>query len=338
VAFDLALDSGQEAVADLFERFFARECPVAVVRAAEPLGFSRPLWDECVGVGLPGMSAREADGGGGASMCELAIVGEAAGAVLAPIPFVEHTVAAHRHPAKEVVAGDVIAAVALHPARDGWWRLVPGGAVADVVIGVDGDELVAVSAEPPGEGPRNHGDAPLADRSTHGDRIVLGGASDLQDVLVEWKLLMAAQLVGLAARALAMGIEYAKDRKQFGRPIGGFQAVQHGLAECVPLVEGARLLARKAAWARDRGGDGRREGDEDGEDAAVLASMAFAFATEVASTTTKRALQYHGAYGFSAEYDIQLYYRRARGWPLALWGAGTERQRLADRLWPRVER
>jgi alkylation response protein AidB-like acyl-CoA dehydrogenase len=337
VTFDLALDDGQEAVVDLFESFFARECPVAVVRAAQPLGFSRDLWGGCVQVGLPGMGAPAGDGGGGASMCELALVSEVAGAVLAPIPFVEHTVAARRHPAKEVIAGDAIAAVALHPAREGEWHLVSGGAIADVIVGVDGDDLVAVSAEPPGKAPRNHGDAPLADRSTQGDRIRLGGAEDLHIVLVEWKLLAAAQLVGLAARALTIGIEYARDRKQFGRPIAEFQVVQHGLAECIPLVEGARLLARKAAWAHDRRVEGSWDGEEDREDADVLASMAFVFATEVASTTTKRALQYHGAYGFSAEYDIQLYFRRARGWPLVLWGAGTERQRLADRLWPRTE-
>ncbi len=337
MSFDLALDSGQQAVGKLFEQFFARECPVAVVRRAEPLGFSPELWNRCIHIGLPGMGTTEAAGGGGASMCDLALVAEAAGAALAPVPFVEHTVAARRHPGQEVISGDLIAAVALHPARDARWRLVPGGAIADVVIGVDGDDLVAVSAEPPREAPRNHGDAPLADRSTQGDRIRLGGAEDLDGVHLEWKLLAAAQLVGLAARALAMGIEYAKDRRQFGRPIAGFQAVQHGLAECVPLVEGARLLARKAAWARDRGCDSSAAGDGDIEDAAVLASMAFAFATDVASMTTKRALQYHGAYGFSAEYDIQLYYRRARGWPLVLWGAGTERQCLADKLWPRGE-
>jgi alkylation response protein AidB-like acyl-CoA dehydrogenase len=65
--------------------------------------------------------------------------------------------------------------------------------------------------------------------------------------------------------------------------------------------------------------------------------MAFTYASEAAAAVTKRAVQYHGAYGFSAEYDVQLYYRRARGWPLVLWGASTERQRLADLLWPREE-
>jgi alkylation response protein AidB-like acyl-CoA dehydrogenase len=335
MAFDLALDTGQEALADLVGRFFSRECPAATVRAAEPLGFSVELWQRCCELGLAGMGVAEAVGGGGASMRDLVLVAEAAGTALAPVPFVEHAVATRRFPQARLVTGDAIATIALHPAVDGRWRLVPAGAIADVVLGVDGDDLVAVTAEPPGCGPRNHGDAPLADRSTAGERVRLGAASELGAVLVEWKLLTAALLSGLAARALALGTTYAKDRHQFGRPIGAFQAVQHGLAECVGPVEGARLLARKAAWALDTGPGGEvamTEGEVD--DPAILASMAFAFATDAATATTKRALQYHGAYGFSTEYDIQLYHRRARGWPLAYRGARSERQHLADLCWP----
>jgi alkylation response protein AidB-like acyl-CoA dehydrogenase len=206
------------------------------------------------------------------------------------------------------------------------------------VIGVDGDDLVAVYSEPSGMTRRNHGDAPLSDRSTEGDRVRLGDGCEMADLLAKWKILVAASLVGLADRALAIGTNYAKDRQQFGRPIGAFQAIQHGLAECVGLVEGSRLLARKAAWALDLPTEGDLDVTE-GEvwDVGALASMAFAFASEAASITTKRALQYHGAYGFSSEYDIQLYFRRARGWPLVLWGSGKERLALADRLWPRAE-
>jgi hypothetical protein len=73
----------------------------------------------------------------------LALVAEAAGAVLAPIPFVEHTVAVGRHPLEELVSGDLIAAVALYPAVDSCWQIVPAGAIAQVVIGADGHDLVA---------------------------------------------------------------------------------------------------------------------------------------------------------------------------------------------------
>jgi alkylation response protein AidB-like acyl-CoA dehydrogenase len=148
-------------------------------------------------------------------------------------------------------------------------------------------------------------------------------------------LLQAAQLVGLSSRALELATQYVTERQQFGRPVGGFQAVQHGLADCVAPIEGARLLAAKAAWAFDNDLDGRVDVDNgDIEDPKVLATMAFAFAAETAALVTKKAVQYHGSYGVSVEYDIQLYYRRARGWPLVAGDPARQHHDLADLLWP----
>jgi alkylation response protein AidB-like acyl-CoA dehydrogenase len=209
--------------------------------------------------------------------------------------------------------------------------------VADVVVGLDGDETIAARSDPPGEALPNHADAPVADRVCSGPRVVLGDAGVFERLLAEWKILTAASLAGVARRALHLGVEYAKERVQFGRPIGGFQAVQHGLSDCVGPVEGTTMLARKAAWSLDHARHGELAWTEnDVHDPDALAAMAFAFASETAALTTKRSLQYHGAYGFSREYDIQLYYRRARGWPL-LWGSpARERAHLAELLWPRT--
>jgi alkylation response protein AidB-like acyl-CoA dehydrogenase len=147
-------------------------------------------------------------------------------------------------------------------------------------------------------------------------------------------VLVAAALGGIADAALDLGVEYAKARQQFGVPIGSFQAVQHGLADLPALIDGARLLAHKAAWAGERTEPGRCDVDDnDVTDFSSLASMAFLFATDAAARATDRSLHVHGGYGFSAEYDIQLYYRRARGWPLVLDDPGRECLRLADRLW-----
>jgi alkylation response protein AidB-like acyl-CoA dehydrogenase len=339
VAFDLALDQSQEAVADVFGRFFDQECPPAVVREAEPLGFSPVLWAKLCELGAPGIGVPESAGGGGASMLDLANVSGAAGRVLAPVPFVDHVVASRAHPDPAVVEGSAVAALALRPAIDGVWHLVPAGAVADVVVGLDGDELVAVRDEAPGAGPRNHADMPIADRTSVGvgvgERAVIGDRAGFARVLVEWKLLQAAALAGLAARALEIAVEYVKDRSQFGRPVGGFQAVQHGLADVVGPVEGSRLLALKAAWALDEKRDGMLDAfHNDVEDPAALAAMAFAFSAETAAHTTKKAVQYHGSYGVSLEYDIQLYFRRARGWPLVLGDPAHQHRELADLLWP----
>ncbi|MBO0728608.1 MAG: hypothetical protein J2P57_05075, partial [Acidimicrobiaceae bacterium] len=124
----------------------------------------------------------------------------------------------------------------------------------------------------------------------------------------EWQLFMAAALDGLRSAALDIGVEYVKSRWAFGVPIGWFQAIQHRLADVATAGEGAQLLLYESAWARDHN---RAEADR-------LATMAFLYQSSVAHLTTRESLQFHGGYGYTLEYDIQLYFRRARAWPLAL--------------------
>ncbi|MCD9624846.1 acyl-CoA dehydrogenase family protein [Rhabdothermincola salaria] len=337
MSVDLGLTDDQQAIAELFDGFFVKESPPEVARAAEPLGFDRDLWAKVIELGAPGMGVAEDAGGGGASLADLVVVAEAYGRAIAPVPLVEHAVAARAWPEADLVAGESIATVALAPAGpDGTWHLVPAGAVADVVVGVDGDEVVAVRSTPPGEGPLNHAAAPLADRSARqGERTVLGPAGDAERLLAEWKVLTAAALVGIADQAMRMGVSYVMERQQFGVPIGSFQSVQHGLADLPVLVDGGRMLAHKAAWAAALEGDEAGLVDIDRNDVtdpSALASMAFVFAGDAASTATHRSLHYHGGYGFAEEYDIQLYYRRARGWRLVAGDPAQECLGLADRL------
>ncbi|HEY4332651.1 MAG TPA: acyl-CoA dehydrogenase family protein [Ilumatobacteraceae bacterium] len=338
--FDFGLSADQASIEDLFSSFFANESPTAVVRAAEPLGFSPALWAALRGFDATGIGAPAADGGGGATLVDLVVVAEALGHAIAPVPLVEHVVASRAHPTAAVVSGEQIATIALRPASaDGVWRLVPGGAVADVVIGVDGLDLVATQSEAPDVAPVNHACAPLADRSARAaTRTVIGAATDFDVILDEWRVLTAAALVGIAAASLELALAYVLERQQFGRPIGSYQALQHGLADFPGLIDGARFLTHKAAWAADGGrrGAGAMVDIDNGEvvDAAVLASMAFVQAAEAAAVCTDRGLHYHGGYGFSAEYDIQLYFRRARGWANVLGDPARERLRLADLLWP----
>lgn len=333
---DLELSDDQTAIRDLFTAFFAREAPTSVARASEPLGFDPTLWERIREIGAPGMGAPTAFGGGGATLGDLVVVTESLGRSIAPVPLVEHLVAARLLATADVVGGEAIATLAVRPATgDGRWRLVPAGAVADVVVGLDGDELVSVRSTPPGKAPANHASAPLADRDARsGAREVIGTRAEFERARDEWKVLLAAALAGIADAALDLGVEYAKSRQQFGVPIGSFQAVQHGLADLPALVDGARLLAHKAAWAGERTEPGRCDVDDnDVTDFSALASMAFLFATDAAARATDRSLHFHGGYGFSEEYDIQLYYRRARGWPLVFDDPGRECLRLADRLW-----
>ena len=329
----LALSDDQRDVFDAFEQFFGGEAPVAVVRAAEPLGFDAVLWAKLNAMEIWGRHV---------SLQQLCVIGETVGRSLAPVPFAEHAVAARVLDRRDVDSGSVIAGLALRDAaEDGGWRLVPNGAVADVVIGVDGESFVAVTSPPPGRGPANHAGAPLADRSARaGERAVIGSRDDAARALAEWRTLTASMLVGVASRALELAITYVTDRHQFGVPIGSFQAVQHSLADLPGSIDGARLLVHKTAAALDRhdpGDDGATVcdvGQNEIDDPLALASMAFVFAADVAAMATDRSLHVHGGYGFAEEYDIQLYYRRARGWALVLGDPAAECLALADRLWP----
>ena len=335
---DLDLTEDQRAIKEVFSGFFTKQSPPAVARAAEPLGFDRDLWERLLETGAPGMGVAEAQGGGGATLADLVVVAEELGRAIAPVPLVEHMIAARLYPVADVVSGAQLATLALHPAdANGVWHIVPGGAVADVVVGVDGADLVATRSDAPGTGPRNHACSPLANRSARtGERTVIGSAADFDHALAEWKAVTAAALVGIAAQALDIALEYVMARHQFGVPIGSFQAIQQGLADLPIAIDGGRLLTHKAAWAGDRQTPGTVDADDgDITDFSALASMAFVYAADSAAHATDRSLHYHGGYGFSEEYDIQLFYRRARGWALVFDDPSREALHLADRLFSR---
>ncbi|MEO5837407.1 MAG: acyl-CoA dehydrogenase family protein [Acidimicrobiales bacterium] len=341
----LGLTDDQLAIKEVFAGFFGKESTPAVVRAAEPGGFDSKLWRRVCETGAPGMGVDERAAGGGATLGDLAVVAEEFGRSIAPIPLIDHQVTARALASlgtarSDVTDGETVAAFALRPAVDGAWWLVPGGSVAGLIVGLDGDELVAVESAPPASAPRNHAAQALADRSTTGTRTVLASGdaarAAFDRALNEWKTLTAAALVGVGAQALQMALDYVQTRIQFGKPIGAFQAVQQSLADLPILIDGGRLLAHKAAWA----GDNETTGvvghldidDNDNSNFAVLAGMAFVFNADGAAHATDRALHFHGGYGFAEEYDIQLFYRRARGWALVYDDPARECVRLADAM------
>ena len=127
-------------------------------------------------------------------------------------------------------------------------------------------------------------------------------------VLREGLVLLGAFAAGGAERALEITVQYAKDREQFGKPIGAFQALAHDMADACPVVEGAKVLVYEAAWAHDNGRHDPR-----------LAPMAKLFACKAFRDVTHMAQQVHGGIGFTLDYDIQLYYRRAKQLQLNWW-------------------
>ncbi len=325
---DLALSDDQERLVAVFHTFFAKESPPDRVRDAEPLGFDAELWAKLAELGGPGI-------GPGTALLDLELICEPFGAALAPVPLVDVLACARLLDAAGAaedlgaVTGTppAVGVLALRPADEGVARLVPGGAVADIVVGLDGDDLVAVRSTPDGRSPANLGAAPIASRSLRsGSRRVLASGAEaktLFDTAVgEWQVLMAGALTGLASAALDIGVSYAKTRQQFGVPIGSFQSLARDLADAATALDGARLLSREAAWAA--------EADPEQRDA--LASMAFLFAARTAQQAAGTALHVHGGYGYMLEYDVQLYYRRAKAWALAAGDPRRGVQHLADTL------
>lgn len=321
---DLALDIDQESARELLRRGLGglprpdgSDRPGGVLRRLDELG----VW---------GMAIPEDLGGGGAGLGVLVVAAEEAGRAVLGEPLVEHLVATRAlaghdpsHPELTGCAtGATIATFAPCPATGGIAALVPGGARAKVVVALDDDALVAVTAPPPEAAPASHADLPLADRRLgDGSRRVLAEARSAEaahaTAVAEWRTLTAAALVGVADRALEVAVAYVKERHQFGVPVGSFQAVQHGLAELPGSIDGARLLAHEAAWALD--GASR---SVTGADGAALAAMALLFAADVASSATAACVQYHGGYGYAEEHEAQRLYRHARG--TALGGGGLD--------------
>jgi alkylation response protein AidB-like acyl-CoA dehydrogenase len=121
-------------------------------------------------------------------------------------------------------------------------------------------------------------------------------------------IVLAGQAMGGCERALEITVQYAKDRKQFDKPIGAFQAISHYLADAVTQLDGGKTLVYEAASARAQGRDIRR-----------LAPMAKLFACQTYRDVTAMCLQVWGGVGFTIEYDVQLYFRRAKQLQLAWW-------------------
>jgi alkylation response protein AidB-like acyl-CoA dehydrogenase len=332
---DLRLSDEQEQLVDTFSALYAKQSTPEHVRAAEPLGFDPSLWRQVQAMGAVAMAVAEADGGWGADPLDLALVAEQQGRFLAPVPIIEAQVAARllarlggeraREVLARVLAGERLVTFAARPAGQGTAGLVPAGAIADDAIVLDGDRLVVVALDGARTLVENLGSMPLADIATSGTREVLASGDAARvafdEAVDDFAVLSAAALVGIGARALEIGVEYVRERKAWGVPIGSFQAVAHGLADVAAALSGARLLAYEAAWAI--GAEPAR--------APQLAAMAFAFAYESARDATYLSLHYHGGYGFMMEYDIQLYYRRARAWANVYAEPRLAYRRVADK-------
>jgi len=330
---NLDLTAEQEQLRDVVSALFEKHSSPERVRSVEPFGFDADLHRRLLEVGIPGIGVAETAGGLGGGLLELGVVCEQRGRWLGSAPVVEASVAC-RVLAGAGVGVDRVAEEVLtfspRAAQGGVARLVSYGAASELAVLLDDDRLVLTSHEPAVTAPPDLGCTALGDVAVGADAEVLAVGEDavarFERAVDEWRLLTAAALAGLAARALEIGVAYVKERHQFGVPIGSFQTIGHRLADLATDVDGATLLWQKAAWAADEGKS----------QASAMARMAFVFASDVAQRTALASLHYHGGYGFMLEYDIQLFARRAKAWSLAAGRPVTTLDALADSLFGAV--
>jgi alkylation response protein AidB-like acyl-CoA dehydrogenase len=294
-----AFSDEQLAMRDAVRGFLEKECTAKVVRDAWTNDTGRSgLWPRLGELGVLGVLAPEECGGFGGDLLDLVLLLEETGRNALPEPVVEH------------------AAVAM-PLLDG--KRAAAAATGEITITVapasgialyaDSADLVLVDddfVEPGTLSMRRH-------ESVDGSRRLFAigarATGPTGDAFDRAALGVAAQLIGLADHMLTMTVEYAKERHQFGVPIGSFQAVKHHLADVALALEFARPLVYRAAWSMARG---------DGSPS-VHVAMAKARASEAALLAGRVALQVHGAIGYTTEYDLHLWMKRA--WALAAsWG------------------
>jgi alkylation response protein AidB-like acyl-CoA dehydrogenase len=332
----LALTADQQALARTVRELLAAECTPDDVRAAWADGGRRSSarWARLAELGVPGLTVPEKYGGLGAGEVELAAVLAETGWAALPEAVVENAVGvgllgeAGGELAEEwlprVAAGQVRVGVGLDRVP-----YVADADLAGLFLLPHGDELHAVRPEavtctrqPSVDGARRLFAVTWAPRAA--TLAVTGppARAALAAAFNRGALGTAAQLLGITARLIEMAVEYARARRQFGRPVGAYQAVQHQLADALLHSELARPVVYRAAWSMAHG-----------EPAAPRdVSMAKCYAAEAATFTARVALQVHGAVGYTDECDLHLWLKRALVLPAAWGDAGWHRRRVAEAL------
>ncbi|MGP0047455.1 MAG: acyl-CoA dehydrogenase family protein, partial [Solirubrobacteraceae bacterium] len=297
--FDLTED--QRNIRGVARELLASRSPFTRVReAAEAGAYDDRLWREIVALGWPGIAVDERHGGQGLGAVELAVLLEELGYACAATPLLSTAVAAavienggsdaqRDRWLAGLIAGELRAGI-------GSGELVLDGHRADVVVLIDGHDarlLVSPPSEPVQTIDPTRRFGRLAGAGD-GEPLGAGAAGRVHGAI-------AAEVVGVCQRALEMTLDYVKDRRQFGVPVGSFQAVSHRCAQMLLDTESARSTAYYAAWAADA--DPERL-----DEAAALAAAAAATAgREVAAS----AIQAHGGIGFTWEADVHWLYKRA---------------------------
>ncbi len=359
---DFELSDDQAALADAARELLDDLAPSDRVRAAADTGgFDRDLWAAMVDQGWTAVMVAEDEGGLGLGEVEAAVLAEQAGAHTAPAPLLPSVLALEslRRAQSDGVAdlarfvepligGEQVGCVAWSArpdavvARDGGEgvrltgrpdptpfaseagvAVVPAAGEAPGLYVVDLDAVGRPAAQPAMDRTRPIGWLELDDTPA----VRLGGDDTVTELLDRGAALVSVEMLGGAARVLDMAVEYAKERVQFGRPIGSFQAVKHRCADMLVDVEGMRSTAYWAAWCVAADDDER----------SIAASTAKTWCSDASKRVVASGLQVHGGIGFTWEHDLHLFLKRAQLDQQLFGDAVFHRDRLAALLRPKVE-
>jgi alkylation response protein AidB-like acyl-CoA dehydrogenase len=351
------LNESQEILKHTAHRFFGGELPMAEVRRLmeTPTAHDEQLWVKMAGQGFAGIVFPEEFGGMGLGPVELVLLMEEAGYALLPGPFFSTvalagtalnalgSAAQKKKYLSRICEGQAKATLAFleHSASwdpadvqltasagklSGTKLFVTDAAVADFIIVAARNGVFIVESKAAGLRIEPMKGLDLARKiysvtfaGTPAEQLGNAGLADLAKPLAIATAALAAELVGGMQRVLELTVAYAKTRKQFGKPIGIFQAVQHMCADMYLETESARSAAYYSAWALG----------EDAPDAATSVSIAKMYSSDASRTVGNRGIQVHGGMGFTWENDIHLYYRRAKATETMLGDAAFHRERIA---------
>lgn len=342
---DFALTDDQEELRKVARSFLESRCPTSEVRRLETddLGWSPEMWSEMAEMGWVGMALPD----GGGDLIDLGVIFEELGraACLTPlfstVAVAGLTLAQAGHLPEGIASGEMVLGTALVdvPADslsaqgDGDDLRVSGTAPvaydaegASSLLVAAGDVLALVPSDQPGVASTRLGamsNDRLFEVSLDGAAAKAVGSTDelLAPALARATALRCVELVGVMGRALEMAADYTRTRVQFGKPLGSFQAVQHRLADNLLDLEGARLAAYRAVWALMSDPVATRE-----------VSVAKAWVSDAGQRVAFGAQQVHGGIGVDMDYDLQLYFRRAKALELEFGSAPQHRERVAATL------
>lgn len=342
---DFTLNENQEELRQVARSFLESKCPTAEVRRLETddKGWSPEIWNEMAQMGWVGLTLPD----GGGDLVDLGVVVEELGRAVYPTPMFSTVVLgamtlldAGQLPAGidegTTIIGTALADVpadALTAQVSGDTATVSGTAPiaydvdgADSLLVLAGDHLVLVDG----------GEAAISAKRLDGmsndrlyeltldgvsGRVVGDAATLLEPALARATAIRCVEVVGVMSRALEMASEYVKTRVQFKQPLGAFQAIQHRLADALIDLEASRLVAYRALWALTVDPRAYRE-----------VSVAKAWVSDACQRVAFSTQQVHGGIGVDLDYDLQLFFRRAKAIEVELGCAPQHRERLATTL------